>query len=100
MPYKDPAKAKEWFITRSKERRQLIQQIKLSRGCADCGYNKHHAALQFDHVPGRKYQHNSLGFVLGSTLKKLLDELDLLDVVCSNCHSIRTFDRGQFGNKY
>jgi hypothetical protein len=30
----------------------VIQAIKLEQGCADCGYNTHAEALDFDHLDG------------------------------------------------
>ena len=33
---------------------RLTQIIKASRGCADCGYNAHGVALQFDHMGDKK----------------------------------------------
>jgi hypothetical protein len=34
------------------EFRAYIQSIKMERGCTDCGYREHPAALDFDHLPG------------------------------------------------
>src|SRR5947209_5344172 len=33
-------------------KKSYIDQYKLVKGCADCGYNLHPAALDFDHLPG------------------------------------------------
>ena len=34
------------------QRRALIDAYKVKAGCADCGYNLHPEALDFDHLPG------------------------------------------------
>lgn len=41
---------RNYVAARYEERRKLIDEIKVSRGCCDCGYNTHPAALQFDHI--------------------------------------------------
>lgn len=70
-------------------RRDFIGQIKTTQGCADCGYNDHPAALQFDHLPG--YQKTrGVGNMLGCTIESLLSEIAKCEVVCANCHAIRT----------
>lgn len=96
MPFKDRARHDKWRAERLLERRRFLQGEKVRRGCSDCGYNKHHAALQFDHVPGRNYAKKRLVHMLGATLDRFVEYVKLLDVVCANCHSIRSFERGQF----
>jgi hypothetical protein len=66
-----------------------MQAEKLRRGCIDCGYNKHPAALDFDHIVGEKK------FALSKvsrSLEALKDEIAKCVVRCSNCHRIRTFE--------
>lgn len=74
---------------------ELIHQHKLSLGCADCGYNKHPAALEFDHRPGEKKLFN-IGEKVGSyAIERIWAEIAKCDVVCANCHAIRTAERRQ-----
>ena len=60
----------------------------------DCGYRENVAALQFDHRPGETKL-----FTLGNTsnLKRanaiIWTEIAKCDVVCANCHAIRTATR-------
>lgn len=73
-------------------KQQWIAEYKLSHGCADCGYAEHVAALDFDHRPGttkvRDIKHgNTLGW------EALLAEVAKCDVVCANCHRVRTYLR-------
>lgn len=74
---------------------RLSQIHKLAHGCADCGYNASAYALQFDHVRGEK-KGNVSNLIRSdyawSTIKK---EIDKCEVVCANCHAIRTKSRGQ-----
>lgn len=77
----------------SDEMRQKIARYKLSCGCNDCGYDSHHAALEFDHVKGSKR------FCISNMTRclwtKILSEIKKCEVVCSNCHKIRTWERLQ-----
>lgn len=80
--------------TRRTNFRQEIQAIKLERGCADCGYNAHPAALDFDHRKG-EVKLFTIGAVGSSQSREaLLAEIAKCDVVCANCHRIRTDGRG------
>ncbi len=76
---------------RYKERREKIDKIKLDRGCMDCGYEKHPAALQFDHVdPAKK------SFKIAASLMKnwddILNEISKCVVRCANCHAEKTVE--------
>jgi hypothetical protein len=71
--------------------RARLAAIKISAGCADCGYDDHPAALQFDHVRGVK-----LGNVSGMVKRSwsvIAAEVEKCDVVCGNCHALRGWAR-------
>lgn len=82
---------KKYHAVRLQDRRKLINDLKMRAGCRDCGYNKAPEALHFDHVRGIKL------FNVASTLNRAwhrtLREIEKCEVVCANCHSIRTFGR-------
>lgn len=65
-----------------------------SRPCADCGQEYPYYVMDLDHVRGEKEFHFGYGRAARS-LKKVLEELEKCDVVCSNCHRTRTFTREQ-----
>jgi hypothetical protein len=71
-------------------RRKKIQDIKMARGCADCGYNKYPEALDFDHRPGTEKLITIGGQLKSGTWQSVLDEIAKCDVVCANCHRHRT----------
>lgn len=69
------------------ERRDLLAAIKLERGCADCGYKGHFAALDFDHVSGEKFLNVAM---MGTfSLDRIMEEVAKCEVVCFRCHRIR-----------
>lgn len=74
------------------ERKAWVVAYKLEHGCADCGYAEHPAALDFDHRPGTvKVREIKSGQHLGWAA--LLAEVEKCEVVCANCHRIRTAER-------
>jgi hypothetical protein len=75
-------------------RKEYVIKYKLEHGCMDCGFNAHHAALQLDHRPGTvKVRDIKSGQQLG--WEALLAEIAKCDVVCANCHAVRTWRRVQ-----
>jgi hypothetical protein len=74
--------------------RQWLDDIKLARGCADCGYDAHPAALDFDHLPGTATL-ASIAFLRVTRYPRsvIQEELAKCEVVCANCHRIRTVER-------
>lgn len=70
--------------------RELVQEEK-SKPCADCGRSYPYYVMDFDHVRGKK------AFTIGASMSKparvLREEIKKCDVVCANCHRIRTHKR-------
>lgn len=83
-----------------RERREFLSNYKSERGCADCGYNKHHVALDFDHRPGEVKLFEPAWLKQLGTWQQMIDEIAKCDVVCSNCHRIRTITRPPANAKY
>ena len=74
---------------------RLAGMIKTQSGCIDCGYSNHAQALQFDHTGDDKK--DSVSNLIRSdyswdTIKK---EILKCEIVCANCHAVRTKARGQ-----
>jgi hypothetical protein len=96
------AKLRAQRLTRTATRDEYLTNYKMSRGCTDCGYNKHPRALDLDHVRGEKL------FTIGGVNREskpwedVLAEIEKCDVVCSNCHRVRTYNREQqkIANKF
>lgn len=70
------------------ERKQRLNEIKLQRGCVDCGYRKHPHALHFDHVQGRKSF--AIAEMCRSSWERVLREIAKCEVRCANCHAVKT----------
>lgn len=84
-------KIRGYADVRQRERTAKIQTIKLASGCLDCGYRADPVALQFDHVRGQKLF--NIGHEPTRTWPVMEAEIAKCEVVCANCHAIRTHKR-------
>ena len=84
-------------VDRSQALRARLDELKLAAGCADCGYKGHPHALEFDHLPG-SVKCFSIGTKLASFgTERVMAEIAKCEVVCANCHRIRTAERRKRG---
>jgi hypothetical protein len=74
----------------------LVTTIKESTPCADCGLNFPGYVMDFDHIKGSKVANISV-LVNQCARQKLIKEIEKCEVVCSNCHRIRTHNRKSSG---
>ena len=71
---------------------RAVQIIKACNGCADCGINDSRV-LDLDHVTGNKVA-NVSDMISGDVgWSKIVTEISKCDIVCANCHRIRTHTR-------
>lgn len=59
--------------------------------CSDCGGTFPPCAMDFDHVRGEKRR--GIAAAIGRSRAALLRELEKCELVCANCHRIRTHIR-------
>ena len=112
MPYKDPIKQKEaqhrWYLknkrlTRERDHlarvgalernKEYLRRLRSRTPCADCGKKFHFSAMDFDHVSGTKI--GCLSELAGARvrLERLKEEAAKCEIVCANCHRVRTWKR-------
>src|SRR4051794_24010161 len=65
------------------------QELKRGRPCSDCGGLFHPVAMQWDHRPGTLKIADVADLRLASQ-RRLLAEIEKCDLVCANCHAVRT----------
>ena len=114
MPYKDSAKRKEhhkkymrevWYpLNRSKHIKyvdnlkkkiaKFVLDYKKRSVCCDCGFKgvDYPQVLDFDHLGDKEFNVSEYSRIT-SSINKVKKEIDKCDVVCSNCHRIRTAKR-------
>lgn len=92
----DRAKSRSKAASASqRKKRDTIQAFKTAQGCADCGYSANPVALDFDHREGETKSFPIASKISSFRLDRLWAEIAKCDVVCANCHRIRTHDRQQ-----
>ncbi len=110
MPYKDRerqlqaqrdhyARQRQTYKDRNTKRRERFRQILNDLKdvpCADCGGRFPSVCMDFDHLPGevKSFQVGTVGHA--SSEKRLLEEVAKCEIVCANCHRIRTWKRKQY----
>jgi len=98
----------EYERSRGKPRPQRIWErgraawllsLKVGRPCTDCGRIFPPQVMQWDHLPGT----DKLGDVStfkGRSRMDVLAEIAKCQLVCANCHGIRTFDRAGWATSW
>lgn len=80
----------EWQKERAREVKKKIDKIK-SVPCMDCGKTYHPFVMDFDHTSDDKLFNVSR--VYSHSWSTIQREIEKCDVVCSNCHRLRTLAR-------
>lgn len=70
--------------------RAFIESLKVGRPCADCGEKFLTICMDFDHVGSSKQFNVSESVSKGLGKMRILGEISKCELVCSNCHRIRT----------
>jgi len=76
----------------ARRKKELFRKLKSNETCFDCNNIYPYYVLHFDHVEDKRYEVANLRH---ASLEKLLSELEKCDLICANCHAIRTFQRKQ-----
>lgn len=88
---KNPAPAKARALKQVQEKREWISQQK-NKPCADCGGVFDPVCMDFDHLPEYDKVAN-LSVMYQYPLEKIKEEIAKCEVVCANCHRLRTKNR-------
>ena len=79
-----------------KSLREAVNALK-EAPCMDCGHRFHPCAMDFDHKPG-SIKGANISTMVGAqySLEDILEEIQKCDLVCSNCHRVRTWVRRKY----
>lgn len=69
-----------------------IRELFESSGCTDCDITDWRV-LEFDHVPGQDKLGNISTMARNYPWVKVQAEIDKCEIVCKNCHALRTYER-------
>lgn len=75
--------------------RAYVAKVKAHAKCADCGINDWRV-LDFDHLPGFTKRKGMAELAnSGASISTIKAEMDKCEIVCANCHRIRSWQRKQ-----
>jgi len=75
--------------------RQFVQDIKEKNPCMDCGIQHPYYVMDFDHLD-ESLKLNDINYLASSgRIGALKKEIVKCEVVCANCHRMRTHNRLQ-----
>ncbi len=77
-------------VERRDDIRKRVQKIKEETPCTDCKTRYPYYVMQFDHLGDKEFN------IAGSfdlAWSKILTEISKCEIVCSNCHAVRTHNR-------
>lgn len=93
----NPERYAKLAIQRNEELKKRIRQLK-NVPCVDCGQSFDPVCMDFDHLPEfTKSMDISLMMRHRFSWEKILAETRKCEVVCANCHRLRTKARGHLG---
>ena len=71
---------------------ELVKRYKIKKGCEECGYKGHFAALHLDHLdPSKKY--SAVSQMQTHKLIRVKEEIRKCRVLCANCHAVHTHNQ-------
>ncbi|MBI4057790.1 hypothetical protein HY405_00500 [Candidatus Microgenomates bacterium] len=73
------------------EKREVINALKMVP-CADCGKEYPYYVMDFDHR-NTKEKLGDISHAMSWSIEKIKREVRKCDVVCANCHRIRTYGK-------
>lgn len=87
--YKKQKLARKKILERNKD---FVRRIKQDRPCTDCKIKYHYSQMDFDHLASKK---NNIAKLTNSaaSIKTIKEEIAKCELVCSNCHRLRTWNR-------
>jgi hypothetical protein len=72
----------------------FANNLRSATPCADCLNYFHFVAMDFDHRPGETKVEEVMAMIANSKpMERILTEIAKCDIVCANCHRIRTWRR-------
>lgn len=79
---------------RTAQRTKLIKEMQELKNvpCADCGVKYPYYVMDFDHLP-EHVKIAQVGHLANRSRRRMLEEAAKCEVVCSNCHRERTWQR-------
>lgn len=81
------------YNSKSKNKRRAVIYKAKSKPCADCGLTYLPCQMQFDHTNPANKVATVNQLYQSSAISEVLKEIKKCEVVCANCHALRTYLR-------
>lgn len=79
-------------------RQEYVEKVKAESGCMDCGLRPEYSqVLEFDHRPDEVKLFHISDRMGSGAMEEFIAEIAKCDIVCANCHRVRTVIKNQFG---
>lgn len=91
---KDREQQRVWRNKKTKQNRLLIEKLK-NAPCVDCKGSFPTYCMDFDHLGNKEF---ALSKANHKSADRVMREIGKCELVCANCHRIRTHKRG-YSNK-
>lgn len=83
----------EYYLEKNKRARErkseYLRELR-DNPCTDCGQNYPWYVMEFDHL---RDKHLPLSRMVSASWKQIYAELEKCELVCANCHAVRTHNR-------
>ena len=93
---------KEQYMARNRAKRaqlnDFLRKYKEFHGCSDCKGKFPYYVLDFDHREPSKKEFEPARLTRLGSWDKMLNEIAKCDVVCANCHRIRTHEKNHYSH--
>lgn len=87
------ATAREWTKAQRIKIAAFIRALKEASPCMDCDEHFPYYVMDFDHVRGEKKFDLARAGAKAISFRMIQEEIDKCDLVCANCHRVRTHER-------
>lgn len=87
---------KQKYLDKAYRRKTMIRElvrVEKDKPCMDCNISYPPFVMDFDHREDKEFD-ISRGYLTGN-ITKIMKEIEKCDLVCANCHRIRTHARQQ-----
>lgn len=89
----DAIKKRKKYLSKKRyqENKARSDRLKTETPCKDCGKHFHPCQMQYDHLKDKKT--NISDMLQSNSWETIQQEIAKCDIVCANCHCLRTFSR-------
>lgn len=87
---------KQYYVDKARRQKEVVaEKVRQAKNkpCDDCGVSYPYYVMDFDHRPDEEKSFEVARAYLTRGWSKIEAEIAKCDVVCSNCHRVRTHTR-------